>query len=355
MFCPVNSYDEKNIGLVIAGNGGTFLDENSLEVLEQYDLEVKRTWKGRGVYFVETAAGLHMLKEYRGSEEKLEKLWQLSLAFENVQFFKTDVPVRNKEGKFLVKDSEGKAYFLKVWKDGRECDPRSELDVCRCMEGLAIFHTAAKNVWEFSSAEERRKYEGTNLELEMQRHTGELKKVQSFIRKKQRKNAFESGYLEIIPKFLEQALEITARMKGSGYEELQGNAIAQGMICHGEYTQHNVLLGRQKLIITNFERAHLDLQCMDVALFLRKVMEKQGWKTAQGEKFLRAYEIVRPMEKKERQILALKMAYPEKLWKLANHYYHTNKAWIPEKDVEKLKTFVNQQKARENFVESVLL
>ena len=167
------------------------MDENALEVLEQYDLEIVKSWKGRGVYFVETSTGLHMLKEYRGSEEKLEKLWQLSKGLETVLFFKTDIPVRNREGGFLVKDSEEKSYYLKAWRDGRECDPRSELDVCRGMEGLAIFHASAKNIWEFSSAEERKKYEGGNLEDEMIRHTRELRKVQSFIRKKHRKNDFE--------------------------------------------------------------------------------------------------------------------------------------------------------------------
>ena len=49
------------------------MNENALEVLEQYDLEVNRTFKGRGVYFVETSSGLHMLKEHRGSEEKLRE------------------------------------------------------------------------------------------------------------------------------------------------------------------------------------------------------------------------------------------------------------------------------------------
>ena len=119
--------------------------------------------------------------------------------------------------------------------------------------------------------------------------------------------------------------------------------------------QHNVLFDRSKLILTNFEHAHLDVQCVDVALFLRKVMEKQGWKVYQGEKFLHSYEVVRPLGDKERQILALRMSYPEKLWKIANHYYHTNKAWIPAKNLEKLKTFVNQQKERERFVKRVLL
>lgn len=331
------------------------MNEKALEVLEQYDLEVLRTWKGRGVYFLETSKGLHMLKEYRGSEEKSEKIWQLLTSLENVHFFKTDLPVRAQEGNFIVKDSEETTYLLKRWRDGRECDPRSELDVCRCLEGLAIFHTSAKEIWEFESTEERSKYEGTNLITEMEKRTRELKKVQSFIRKKQKKSEFESAYLEVIPKYLTEASGITLKMHDSGYESLRKEAIETGKICHGEYMQHNVLFDRSKLIITNFEHAHLDLQCVDVALFLRKIMEKQGWRIAQGEKFLRSYEIVRPMNEEERQILALRLSYPEKLWKLANHYYHTNKAWIPAKNLEKLKIFVNQQKEREKFVKKVIL
>lgn len=331
------------------------MDEKALEVLEQYDLEVTRTWRGRGVYFCETSKGLHMLREHRGSEEKLEKLWQLLDSLETIQFFKTDLPVRTKEGNFLVKDSEESTYLLKKWRDGRECDPRSELDVCRAMEGLAIFHTAAKNIWEFSAPEERTKYEGSSLVSEMEKRTRELKKVQSFIRKKQRKSDFESAYLEIIPVFLNEARAITEKLKESGYEKMRAEVFEKGKICHGEYMQHNVLFERSKLILTNFEHAHLDLQCMDVSLFLRKIMEKQGWKQAQGEKFLRAYEIVRPMDEQERKILAFCLSYPEKLWKLANHYYHTNKAWIPAKHLEKLKMFTAQQNERTRFVEQVIL
>ena len=331
------------------------MNENALEVLEQYDLEVNHTFKGRGVYFVETSSGLHMLKEHRGSEEKLEKLWQLLSSLETVQFFRTDLPVRAKEGQFLVKDCEETSYILKRWRDGRECDPRSELDVCRSMEGLGIFHDQAKGAWEFESLEQRTKYEGVSLQEEMEKRTRELKKVQTFIRKKQRKSDFESAYLEVIPKFLEQARDITNQMKDTGYEALKEQALMDGWICHGEYMQHNVLFDKSKLILTNFERAHLDLPCVDVALFLRKIMEKQGWRVSEGKKFLHAYEIICPMSEKERKVLALRLAYPEKLWKLANHYYHANKVWIPAKNLEKLRTFVNQQKERERFVEKVLL
>lgn len=294
-----------------------------------------------------------MLKEHRGSEEKVEKIFELLSSLENVQFFKTDLPVRAKEGQFIVKDSDEMSYVLKKWHEGRECDPKSELDVCRSMEGLAIFHTQAKDIWNFDE-KQREKYEGTNLVFEMEKHTRELKKVQTFIRRKQKKSEFESAYLEVIPPFLKEAENICRQMKESGYEEIRREALMGGTICHGEYMQHNVLFDRSKLILTNFEHAHLDVQCVDVALFLRKVMEKQGWKVYQGEKFLHSYEVVRPLGEKERRILALRMSYPEKLWKLANHYYHTNKAWIPAKNLEKLKTFVTQQKERERFVKRVL-
>ena len=134
------------------------MNENALEVLEQYDLEVYRAWKGRGVYFLDTSSGLHMLKEHRGSEEKAEKIFELLSSLENVQFFRTDLPVRSKEGAFIVKGSDEMSYLLKRWHEGRECDPKSELDVCRSMEGLGILHEKAKEVWEFESAEQRKKY-----------------------------------------------------------------------------------------------------------------------------------------------------------------------------------------------------
>lgn len=331
------------------------MEEKALEVLEQYDLEVIRTRKGRGVYFVETNRGLHILKEYPGSEEKLERLWQLTNALEGISFFETDVPVKNKEGNFLTKLEGQGAYLLKSLKEGRECDPKSEIDACRAMEGLAMFHTRAAGAWSFVSSEEQKKYEGTSLVEEMEKRTRELKKVQSFIRKKQKKNEFEICYLETIPYFLEHALGLSVKLTEGGYHELQQRAIARGYICHGAYHQHNVLIDRGTLVLTNFEHAHLDLPCTDIALFLRKTMEKQGWSLQAGGRILDAYEVVRPLEGEERRVLAMCLSYPEKLWKLANHYYHSNKAWGSVKDLEKLKTFVRQQKEREQFVETILL
>ena len=47
------------------------------------------------------------------------------------------------------------------------------------------------------------------------------------------------------------------------------------------------------------------------------------------------------------------LAYPEKFWKTASAYSRSNKAWLPEKSVEKLQTAVEQTKEKEVFLREV--
>ena len=50
---------------------GTIVNDRTLAVLEKYDLEVLRSWKGRGAILCETKTGIKILKEYKGSPERL--------------------------------------------------------------------------------------------------------------------------------------------------------------------------------------------------------------------------------------------------------------------------------------------
>ena len=68
---------------------------------------------------------------------------------------------------------------------------------------------------------------------------------------------------------------------------------------------------------------------------MRKVLEKHQWDPALGRKILQTYQQIRPLDREEMENLRIRFSYPEKYWKLANHYYTHNKAWIPEKNLEK--------------------
>ena len=59
------------------------------------------------------------------------------------------------------------------------------------------------------------------------------------------------------------------------------------------------------------------------------------------------------MPEEEYDSLGGLLMFPEKFWKVANHYMSSNKAWIPEKDVEKLKKVMEQEALRLKFVENL--
>ena len=130
-------------------------------------------------------------------------------------------------------------------------------------------------------------------------------------------------------------------------------AEAENHMVHGDYNYHNLLVCQEGMAVTGFEHAHRDVQMEDLYYFLRKCMEKHHYDERLGYRMMRAYDSVNNLGKKERDYLAIRLAYPEKFWKLANYYYTHNKVWIPKKNLEKLRKLISQYEKWLEFVESI--
>ena len=130
---------------------------------------------------------------------------------------------------------------------------------------------------------------------------------------------------------------------------------------HGDYNYHNVLMPagvhgtsdgwgcRERVTTTGFE--HFPDGCAgagSVLFFCGKSWEKHHWDVKFGDAMLEMYSRIRPLSQAEIEYISLKLIYPEKFWKVANAYYQSNKAWIPEKSVEKLETAI--RRPRKNSV-----
>ena len=59
------------------------------------------------------------------------------------------------------------------------------------------------------------------------------------------------------------------------------------------------------------------------------------------------------MSEAARKQLVGVMLFPEKFWKIADHYYGSHKAWIPKRDIEKLEKIISQEEERISFIEKV--
>ena len=68
-----------------------------------------------------------------------------------------------------------------------------------------------------------------------------------------------------------------------------------------------------------------------------------------------AYDKVRRLNRWEKQQLSVRMAYPEKFWKVANHYFNSRKSWANSRDSEKLAKICAQEKERTEFLKMMQL
>jgi len=311
------------------------LYDYGLSTLEQYGLTASVSMRIRGALFCRTEKGPVIIREFHGSEKKLAMEQQL-LRKLTEKGCRADTYLENQEGSLVSRDKDQIPYTLQNWFDGRECDTGSEDDIRKSITALAEIHKVMNLPGEPD-------YVQKDLREEFLRHNQELRKIRRFVRKKGPSNSFEKKFIQSVQWFLEKGEEAAALLQETEYGSLREAALKNGCICHGEYNQHNVLILKDGVAVTNFRHWGFDIQMTDLYRFMRKLLEKYNWDTALGEEMLGIYNEERHISREEWINLKIRFLYPEKYWKLANHYYTGKKSVISGKSVEKLDTLISQR------------
>lgn len=327
--------------------------EYELEILEKYEIEVRGTRRIRGAFFCDTNKGAMLLKETKISEKHALSMYLVERRLEAMGV-SVDTPVATGDGEFLCISRDGTKYMMKKWYSGRECDMKKEAELARAARGLAVLHGKMNLAAEPGESQTPPALSVRRNPLEeIERHNRELKKVRSFIRGRVAKSKFEYLFLESFEKIYAMACAVAEQLAESGCLELYDESVRRGSLAHGDYNYHNLLIFPGGMGVTNFEHMRVDIQAHDLYYFLRKAMEKFRWKENIGKLILEAYESERRLEETEKLYIGLFLAYPEKFWKTASSYYRSNKAWLPEKNVEKLETVVRQWSEKYTFLKNV--
>ncbi len=327
--------------------GGVFVYNLSGQLLEQYSFEVSDIQKGRGAYICLTAEGKKIVKGYEASEIRAEALYQCLKATEQAGIL-TDRIVRTKSDTVLATDIDGTTYYARNYIEGRECETKNREDILAALTALAHFHQQMEKYQ--GEIPDGMRVSADTLLHEYEKHNRELKKVRNYIRGKKSKNEFEMIFLQNHAAFLDKADEVTEKLHRQLKEVPRAELEQMEGICHGDFNQHNVVFTREGTWITNFETAVYDVFMRDVANFLRKIMEKHNWNIGLAVDMIGAYEKIRKLSTLEMEQLYIRLCYPEKFWKIANHYYNTNKAWVSGRNIEKLNKVIEQEAQREQFL-----
>lgn len=319
-----------------------------VSVLEQYPVEVYNVRRVRGAILCETDKGLMLLKEAHIWDRRLPFLIELYGQLEASEGWKVDAMVANKEGEYVTTAEDETTYVLKKWFQGRECDVYKESEILEGVRTLGRLH----KIMIMPKTGEVRPKERT-LQEEYVRHNRELRKVFRFIKERSVKGSFERTFLKGYDTMYALAVAAEEKLSGSTYLQMEKEVEEKGTIMHGEYNYHNLLLCEDGMAVTGFERAHYGIQMEDLYYFMRKILEKHQYAPQIGVKMLQTYDKENTLSREKRDYLAVRFAYPEKFWKISNMYYHSNKAWIPEKNTEKLKKVMSQTEEKKYFLENV--
>ena len=88
------------------------MNERSLEVLSQYELDVNRTARGRGAYLLWTDKGFFQFIEYNGTEGRLQFEAELLDYIKEAGFERVDNIYKTSEEKLYSEDEYGTKYII---------------------------------------------------------------------------------------------------------------------------------------------------------------------------------------------------------------------------------------------------
>lgn len=312
-------------------------------ILSQYEIEIHEVSKGRGSFICDTDKGKMLLIPFHGSKEKGMILYRFLEGLKERSFLVEQI-VLTREMEAVAEDTyTGERFLLKSYVEGTEISTSKLEDMKEAVRMLAIYHNIAENI----DVGMKRQGNRDGLTESWQRHYRELIKVRNYIRNKKKKTEFEQIYMRCF-EHNRKAAEESLQMMEQVVKEMD-----RYVICHGDYNQHNVLLSKGVYRMVNFESFMFHWGILDLANFVRKMLEKNEWSESIGKELILEYDRYRPIGKEEYRLLYGILLFPEKFWKLTNHYMNSRKTWISGKEVDKLKKVIEQEEKRLKFMENV--
>lgn len=326
------------------------MEEQFEEIVSQYDINVHSLSRVRSGFLIESDKLWYLLKRAEESEKRIEYEEQVTGLLISKGYSNVDCPLRSRENLLVTENSMGERYLIKRWYQGEECSARDKGGLLAASANLAKLHRLLETT-ELSFPPDCQ--EAFRLQEIMEKRTRELKRIYSYVRSKKQKNEFEISIINSFSVFFEQAERAMEAMRSFPLEELLAECREKKTLVHGAYSYHNLLFMKKGMATLNFDKGGVGLQLVDLYYFMRKVLEKNEWRSATGERLLREYMRNNRLEQRQWELLAILLSYPEKYWKILNHYYNNKKSWIAAKDVEKLETVRDMEGRKRMFMKEV--
>ena len=209
------------------------MNDRAVGLLEQYDVEVLKTAKGRGAILCDTNLGSLIFKEYTGNSRLIQAQNDCLNHIRQQSSLLTEQIIPTKEGNLTLQDTDGTEYVLKTWFEGRECNIYERNECLEAVRLLARLHNCMEKL------EPTQELPVSAPLSEYEKHNRELKKVRRFLRSRGQKTWFEIYLQKSFDYYLEEALDVTQQW--TQYSYLAEKQPECGCFCQGDYQYQNII------------------------------------------------------------------------------------------------------------------
>lgn len=319
-------------------------DNAFLEAMHQYGWRPKAVKRFGNVWRVKTEEGTFALKRAKSSREKLLLLHRIfEKMSENYQHI---LPwVKTQEGSPVV--SVGRVcLYATSWRETKEAPKISSSTV---IENLAMFHRLAEPIVK-SYPELQLSY--TDEKLAEWQHNGE---VVSRYTEKRESREFQSPFDKCFSRN-EEMLEKVVDFSIRGMErffELENGKPPRFTLCHKRFHPRHIVRDENEFYFINFDHAQVESPVQDIAASLRRLSDPGD--DEHPLELFEAYESKNKLLPMEKKLLALHLAYPERLLKTVHQYYGegTSRSFSELVALRRVEKEVNQLEQFEELIKTL--
>ena len=263
----------------------------------------------------------------------------------------------------LTAEINGTDYVCSKVLKGRQCSAESLQDTKKAARLLAKMHNAAKGFTKEEAEKLSQSLNTQSADNEMPYIKCEAGQLTELFQHRARelmrfkkaalrgKGIFDYEYAAVADKFCNAANDACEALSMSKYDEISLNYIKTGIICHKEYSHHNVIfLSEKEGGIVNFDKASIDLPILDTLNLIKRHMKKNVWSATATKEILNEYSKERSIPCEELEIMKIVLSFPQKLWRIVNKYYNSRRAWCEKSCLLKLKEINEESDTIKNFL-----
>lgn len=305
--------------------GGVSVRALNRELTSQYELNIKKYQYTRSNYYLETNKGRFVLRKVELPKEQILFNYEVGLHlvqngfsdFNNIYTTKYKLPYA------MVGDQ---CYIMQTYIPAEETDFKNCDDLKSMIMALGGFHKAARGVE--SKIKDVDQVKIKNIYSYYLKRRVENTKLKRNIASLKQKSNFELLFLD----GCEQYRELEELALGSISEELVERIITMTRedkrVAHKDYMYHAVnRTENNQYMITKIDFCNYDIQMLDLAQILNKIMQKNDWSGNLLYQLIENYNNINQMGEDEFRLLKFMMIYPEKYNSISFKYISSKRRW----------------------------